>query len=459
MSRIRVGSSGEPPKDDTVISNEVLKEKREQKRLKTQLGQAEATLGIAPPNLAERPPPEEYLCMAPFPLVQGRNHGLFAAGGSGKSIMALYASMEVITRGGRVLYFMPESTEREQWERITSIRRGLGLTATQVINGLHTSFDSFGFRDEGAMDLFKQVVQANRYDLVIFDTWMRFHQGSENENHLVVESTDALDEALADPDNPGRRLSATLILSHVSKSEIRADDPCEILGRGGSSLRDHMDFTFGLIGDDRSKSDAIRKVGLDKHRGAYVTERRLDFRVSMVAYDGDDDYPVKTVMTYDNDGAREAMLELDGNPEIVIPARMMEVEQVHPSDLPTIDSPQASAQPVTTGKSDMERQVDKVVQARKDVLTLYAHLAHREADEDGVIDMEFTALDLMAAIRPAVDPATNRFKKQAQRNKTQLTEFGAIVETEPQNGRYPARYGLEPDFLTAAQAWKTENEE
>jgi hypothetical protein len=200
-------------------------------------------------------------------LYEGMIHAWHGEPGAGKTLLALWAALEVMKCGRAVLYLDEEGSARTVAERV----EGMGADP-------HTLDELFHYYQSPGVTLSEESVSSMlltarevRPALVVFDSWVDFLAlNGLNENDSVDVTRWVLSVAY-----PLRELGAAiLLLDHVNK------DGSGKGGRGSSAKLAKLDAGYKLMKNEDYDRQGMGKVTLirDKDRPAAL-EKSLSFAV------------------------------------------------------------------------------------------------------------------------------------------------------------------------------------
>lgn len=203
-------------------------------------GRDRFTRAVAEPTL---------LTMSPFYVQAGARHIVFGDTGIGKSLIVMRAAVEVALRGHKVIYFAGESYEDEFDDRLQCIVRGLGYEPSTVEHA--QIFDTLA---ENLLDLSSAsfpLAESRRQlaairdtedpELVIFDPYVTYATGSENDVESARDFTVALNTLFIS------RGVAVVIVHHSGKGH--EGSPAETM-RGSSHLPSWSQLTYRVTAVD-----------------------------------------------------------------------------------------------------------------------------------------------------------------------------------------------------------------
>lgn len=221
---------------------------------------ARVDLASAIVSPAQRPP-----MVAEEMLYAGRVHGIYAAGGQGKTWMAVEIIERVIRQGKDIVFI-----DQENGERIVSDRlRDVGADPETVRRHLHyVPFPSMDLSGE-ALAEFVALLEEIRPALVVIDSWINCLAAAGLDENSAV---DIARWAEAYPQQARKRGMAVLILDHVPKEGGSA--------RGSGRKLDYVDVMFELRNPLKFDRENIGRIDLylRKDREGWLP-RVLAFRI------------------------------------------------------------------------------------------------------------------------------------------------------------------------------------
>ncbi len=210
-------------------------------------------LGDAMVNGVE--PPEE---LEPGILLKGKVHHVFAAGGRGKTMLALWLAKRRIEAGERVAYFDDENGRRTVSERL----QDMGADPAKVDENLfYVPFQDLPLTAEGRHH-YREFLEVVEPSLIVFDSWISFLASAGlNEN----ENTDIQTWCSAYTQTPRALGIAVVLLDHVPHEGSRA--------RGASRKRDEADVQWQLYKTQDFDRTTVGEIALhrEKDRDAWLS--------------------------------------------------------------------------------------------------------------------------------------------------------------------------------------------
>ncbi len=210
-------------------------------------------LGDAMVNGVE--PPEE---LEPGILLKGKVHHIFAAGGRGKTMLALWLTKRRIEAGERVAYFDDENGRRTVSERL----QDMGADPAKVDENLYyVPFQDLPLTAEGRHH-YREFLEVVEPSLIVFDSWISFLASAGlNEN----ENTDIQTWCSAYTQTPRALGIAVVLLDHVPHEGSRA--------RGASRKRDEADVQWQLYKTQEFDRITVGEIALhrEKDRDAWLS--------------------------------------------------------------------------------------------------------------------------------------------------------------------------------------------
>lgn len=219
-------------------------------------------------------------------FLYGTVGSLFSAGGSGKSMLALEATMSIacsVAGGdllgmnpqahGRVVYFAGEDPEIVLRHRIHDMTQQMCWQAVHAIADRLDIEPMLGV----SLDLFdpehieRVIDYAAEPRLIVFDTISRFHTRDENSNGDMAQLIKKLEQIAV------RTGAAVLYLHHANKASSRDGmDTEQQASRGASALVDNVRWA-ALI--RRMTQDESKRLSDDSFNGTPIGDDRRSFFV------------------------------------------------------------------------------------------------------------------------------------------------------------------------------------
>lgn len=187
--------------------------------------------------------------MSPFYVQAGARHIVYGGTGIGKSLIVMLAAVQCALRGHRVLYFAGESYDDEFDDRLQCILRGLGYNPdrpenTAVLDTLNDNFfdlssASFPLKDSArALTVVRDQIEP---ELVIFDPYVTYATGSENDVESARDFTVALNKLFVS------RGIAVVVVHHSGKG---SDGHESETMRGSTHLPSWSQLTYRVTAQD-----------------------------------------------------------------------------------------------------------------------------------------------------------------------------------------------------------------
>lgn len=191
----------------------------------------------------------ELLTMSPIYVQAGARHILFGDTGIGKSLVTMLAAVECALRGHKVIYFAGESYEDEFDDRLQCLVRGLGFNPDSpeyegvfdVLSENLLDLCSASFPVKDSVRALQVVREQFQPDLVIFDPYVTFATGSENDVESARDFTVALNKLFIS------RGIAVVVVHHSGKGTDGA--PSESM-RGSTHLPSWSQLTYRVTAVD-----------------------------------------------------------------------------------------------------------------------------------------------------------------------------------------------------------------
>ena len=191
----------------------------------------------------------ELLTMSPFYVQSGARHIVYGGTGIGKSLLVQLAAIQVALRGHKVLYFAGESYEDEFDDRTQCLLRGLGYDPDQASSEpiLDTLSENFFDLSTASFPLHESHRQLDTIrdeiepELVIFDPYVTYATGSENDVEHVRDFTVALNKLFVS------RGIAVIVVHHAGKGQDGHDSETM---RGSSHLPSWSQLTYRVTAQD-----------------------------------------------------------------------------------------------------------------------------------------------------------------------------------------------------------------
>lgn len=192
--------------------------------------------GIEPPEM-----------LVPDVLYAGSVHGIYSAGGTGKTFFSLWLVKQVIQQDMPVILLDQENSVRIMSERL----RDLGMNAEEVRRNLHYIPSPRMPLSEGAPAEFEQLLDEVKPALVVFDSWINFLASAGLDEN---SSVDIAAWAEAYPQRARIRGIACLILDHIPKEGNTA--------RGSGRKLDYVDAMFELTKSQHFDRETVGRIDL-----------------------------------------------------------------------------------------------------------------------------------------------------------------------------------------------------
>ena len=201
-------------------------------------------IDLGEPIASGMEPPE---MLVPEELYAGRVHGIYAAGGTGKTFKALWLIKKVIDQGKPVLLL-----DLENGVRIISDRlRDLGADAEQVRRHLYYyPFPSMPLSDDASAE-FEDLLEEIKPALVVVDSWINCISAAGLDEN---SATDIALWAEAYPQRARVRGVACLLLDHVPKEGGSA--------RGSGRKLDYVDVMWELRNPQKFDRETVGRIDL-----------------------------------------------------------------------------------------------------------------------------------------------------------------------------------------------------
>lgn len=206
-------------------------------------------------------PPEELI---PGLLYKEGIHSLYGQAGHGKTIAALWASLQTMKQGLPVIYLDEENGCR----RVVELLGGFGADPEELDVLFHYAHAPGLSLGADSLQMWEAVVEEKRPALAVFDSFadMLALAGLEENNSVDVTSWI---KAFCEPIKFGG--GAVLILDHVAKSQGGA-----LFARGSGAKLAKMDVAWGLQRNQVFDRERIGKITLscDKDRNGSMPDKR-----------------------------------------------------------------------------------------------------------------------------------------------------------------------------------------
>jgi AAA domain len=180
-------------------------------------------------------------------LYAGSVHGIYSAGGKGKTFFALWLIKQVIQQDKPVMLLDQENGVRIISERL----RVLGVSADEVRRNLYYyPFPSVPLEDEASAE-FEALLDEVKPELVIFDSWINFLASAgldENSSVDIAQWADAYSQRAR------QRGIAVLLLDHIPKDGNTA--------RGSGRKLDYVDVMWELTKPLDFDRETVGKIEL-----------------------------------------------------------------------------------------------------------------------------------------------------------------------------------------------------
>ncbi len=185
--------------------------------------------------------------LVPDVLYAGGVHGIYSAGGKGKTFFALWLIKQVIDQDRPVMLLDQENGVRIISERL----RALGVSAEQARRNLHYyPFPSMPL-EAGAAAEFEELLDEVKPALVVFDSWINFLASAgldENSSVDIAQWADAYSQKAR------QRGIAILLLDHIPKEGNTA--------RGSGRKLDYVDVMWELTKPQDFDRETVGRIDL-----------------------------------------------------------------------------------------------------------------------------------------------------------------------------------------------------
>lgn len=196
-------------------------------------------------DIMRNPPPPPDMLVRDI-LYPGRVHCLFSEGGMGKTFFALWLSSRVMEKGGKVVFCDNENGQLLLAERM----RDMGVDSHLISESLVY----YPFPDSpitpAATQEFAMILDTEKPDLVVFDSWINFLAGAGLDENSAV---DIAAWGTAYSQQARKREVACLILDHPGKE--RDTEP-----RGSSRKSQYVDVNLQFLRPQHFDRDTIGRV-------------------------------------------------------------------------------------------------------------------------------------------------------------------------------------------------------
>jgi hypothetical protein len=185
--------------------------------------------------------------LVPDVLYAGSVHGIYSAGGKGKTFFALWLIKQVIDQDRPVMLLDQENGVRIISERL----RALGVSAEQARRWLHYyPFPSMPL-EAGASVEFEELLDEVKPALVVLDSWINFLASAgldENSSVDIAQWADAYSQKAR------QRGMAILLLDHIPKEGNTA--------RGSGRKLDYVDVMWELTKPQDFDRETVGRIDL-----------------------------------------------------------------------------------------------------------------------------------------------------------------------------------------------------
>src|SRR5215208_1942688 len=185
--------------------------------------------------------------LVPDVLYAGSVHGIYSAGGKGKTFFALWLIKQVIQQGLSVILLDQENGVRIISERL----RALGVSAEQVRRNLYYyPFPSMPLEDEAVLE-FEELLDEVKPALLACDSWINFLAAAgldENSSVDIAHWADAYSQKAR------QRGIAVLLLDHIPKEGNTA--------RGSGRKLDYVDVMWELTKPQDFDRETVGRIDL-----------------------------------------------------------------------------------------------------------------------------------------------------------------------------------------------------
>jgi hypothetical protein len=185
--------------------------------------------------------------LVPDVLYAGSVHGIYSAGGKGKTFFALWLIKQVVEQDRPVMLLDQENGVRIISERL----RALGVSAEQARRNLfYFPFPSMPL-EAGAAAEFEDLLDEVKPALVVFDSWINFLASAgldENSSVDIAQWADAYSQKAR------QRGMAILLLDHIPKEGNTA--------RGSGRKLDYVDVMWELTKPQDFDRETVGRIDL-----------------------------------------------------------------------------------------------------------------------------------------------------------------------------------------------------
>jgi len=185
--------------------------------------------------------------LVPDVLYAGSVHGIYSAGGKGKTFFALWLIKQVVEQDRPVMLLDQENGVRIISERL----RALGVSAELARRNLHYyPFPSMPLESEASAE-FEELLDQVKPALVVFDSWINFLASAgldENSSVDIAQWADAYSQKAR------QRGMAILLLDHIPKEGNSA--------RGSGRKLDYVDVMWELTKPQDFDRDTVGRIDL-----------------------------------------------------------------------------------------------------------------------------------------------------------------------------------------------------
>ena len=185
--------------------------------------------------------------LVPDVLYAGSVHGIYSAGGKGKTFFALWLIKQVIEQDRPVMLLDQENGVRIISERL----RSLGVSAEQARRNLYYyPFPSMPLEVRATTE-FEEVLDEIKPALVVFDSWINFLANAgldENSSVDIAQWADAYSQKAR------QRGMAILLLDHIPKEGNTA--------RGSGRKLDYVDVMWELTKPQDFDRETVGRIDL-----------------------------------------------------------------------------------------------------------------------------------------------------------------------------------------------------
>jgi hypothetical protein len=185
--------------------------------------------------------------LVPDVLYAGGVHGIYSAGGKGKTFFALWLMLQVLKQDLRVILLDQENGVRIISERL----RDLGVNAEQARRNLfYYPFPSMPL-EAGASAEFEELLDEVKPALVVYDSWINFLASAgldENSSVDIAQWADAYSQKAR------QRGISILLLDHIPKEGNTA--------RGSGRKLDYVDVMWELTKPQHFDRETVGRIDL-----------------------------------------------------------------------------------------------------------------------------------------------------------------------------------------------------